>query len=76
MAPAPKQPRLKINVDKPDPTPEVIRRYKRPYRDVVEQHRQLHSLSGLRQLWLKDKKRLAYIVIVLVLLLLWLLGQV
>jgi len=65
--------KIRVEIDREDPPVERIRTYKNYKRFVSEYHR-FHSQRGLSELWYRDKKRLAYVAIIVVLILLWILG--
>jgi len=60
--------KLKININKPDPSKESIQKYKK-YDSVIDTYHKFHSPRGIRELWYKDKRLLALIVTILMLLL-------
>ena len=64
--------KLKININKADPPPEVIRKYKR-FDSLRDNYHKFHSARGLARLWYRDKKLLAFIITLLMLLLIWVL---
>ena len=64
--------KLKININKPDPSPETIRKYKK-YDDMISLYHQLHTTRGLAHLWYRNKSLLALIITLLALLLIWVL---
>jgi len=61
-------PKLKVNINKPDPSKETIQKYKK-YDSVIDTYHKLHSPRGIRELWYKDRRLLALIVTILMLLL-------
>jgi len=66
--------RIKVEIDRKDPPVERIRRYKN-YKKFVSEYHRFHSQHGLSELWYRDKKRLAYVAIIIALILLWLFGS-
>lgn len=66
--------KIKVNIEKPDPDTQTIRKYK-DFNNFVTTYHQLHTQEGLRKMWYRDKKTLAFIVIMICLLLIWVLGE-
>lgn len=63
--------KLKININKSDPSKETIRKYKK-YDSLIDTYHKVHSTHGLRELWYKDKRLLALIVTMVMLFLMML----
>ncbi|UZR94021.1 hypothetical protein [Chondrinema litorale] len=66
--------KIRVEIDRPDPPKEKIRKYKNYNKFQTEYHK-FHSQHGIRELWYRDKKKLAYIAIIVVLVLLWILSE-
>lgn len=66
--------KLKININKQNPPSHVIQKYKEA-NDFMHVYKKLHKPSGIREMFLKDKKKLSMIVVFLMLLLIWVLGD-
>ncbi len=66
--------KIKVNIEKPDPDTNTIRKHKN-FNHFVDTYHQLHTQEGIRKMWYKDKKTLAFIAIIICLLLIWLLGD-
>jgi hypothetical protein len=66
--------KIKVNIDKPDPDTQTIRKHKN-FNTFITTYHQLHTPDGIRKMWYKDRKTLVFIVIVICLLLMWILGE-
>jgi len=66
--------KIKVTIEKPDPDTKTIRKYK-DFNNFVTIYQQLHTQEGIRKMWYKDKKTLAFIAIVVCLILIWLFGE-
>ncbi len=65
--------KIKVNIEKPDPDTQTIRKYKN-FNTFITIYHQLHSPEGISKMWYRDRKTLVFIVIVICLLLIWMLG--
>ena len=63
-----------IKVDKPAPTREQIRQHKN-FAGFVNQFYRLHTPAGFRWMLKNNMKKLVFIIIIAVILLLWFLGE-
>lgn len=66
--------KIKVNIDKEDPSPETIRRYKN-YDNFITSYQKLHTPRGIHELWMKDRVKFSMIVVFIVLFLLYLFGE-
>ena len=66
--------KLKININKKDPPAHIIRKYKNAD-TFMNTYKKLHKPSGIREMLFKDKKTISMIVVFLMLLLMWVLGE-
>lgn len=62
--------KIKVNIDKPEPSDEVIRRHKN-FNSFMHNYQKLHTPRGIGEFFRKDMKTLAFIVVVIMLLLIW-----
>lgn len=65
--------KIKVNIEQPDPDVQTIQKYKNFNRFITTYH-QLHTPEGIRKMWYRDRKTLAFIIVVICLLLIWILG--
>ncbi len=66
--------KIKVNINKPDPSEAVVRKYKN-FDRFVSKYQQFHTPSGIRYLFKHDIKRLVLVVIIILLLLILLLSE-
>ncbi len=66
--------KIKVNINKPDPSPETIRKYK-DYPSFMRTYQELHTPKGIRKMMYRDPVKLSMIVVFLVLILLWVLSE-
>lgn len=66
--------KIKVNINQEDPTPEVIRKYKN-YDNFITSYHKLHTPRGIHELWVKDRVKFSMIVVFIVLLLLYIFGE-
>ena len=66
--------KIKVNINKPDPTPQEIKKYKN-YNTFVSDYQKLHTPNGIYRMWRKDPVKFSMIIVFLVLLLLYVLGE-
>lgn len=68
--------RLKVHINKKDPSQEVINKYKYSS-DFIDKQMKLHTFHGLRRLLFNFRKKEFYIVVLLmIIMLLWILGKI
>ncbi|GAB4188084.1 MAG: hypothetical protein OHK0057_13660 [Thermoflexibacter sp.] len=67
--------KIKVNIEQPDPDTQTIQKYKNFNRFITTYH-QLHTPEGIRKMWYRDRKTLAFIIVVICLLLIWILGGI
>jgi hypothetical protein len=67
--------KLKININKPDPSKERIQKYKNK-NGILDRYQQIHSSKGIAELLRRNKRLFVYITTILILLLLWLLDAI
>lgn len=65
---------IKVNINKPDPSPRTIRKYKN-YSSFLRTYQELHTPSGIAKMMYRDKTKFSMIVVFLVLILLWILSE-
>ena len=66
--------RLKVHINKPDPTTEVIHKYKYGS-DLIKKQMSLHTFHGIRRMLFGPKRKEFYLIAsLLILLLLYMLG--
>lgn len=65
---------IKVNINKPDPSPERIRKHKN-YDNFLTSYQKLHTPRGIHELWTKDRVKFSMIVVFIVLFLLYLFGE-
>ena len=63
-------PKIKVNINKPDPGPETIRKYKN-YNGFLKQYQDLHTPNGIYRMWKKDPVKMSMIIVFLALLLIF-----
>jgi len=63
-----------IKINRPDPRPELIHKYKN-FNRFVDRFYNLHTPSGFRWMLKSNIKKLVLILIIALLLLMWLLGE-
>ena len=66
--------KIRVEIDRKDPPKERIRKFKN-YKHFISDYHKFHSQDGIRELWYKDKKKLAYIAIIVVMILLWIFSE-
>ena len=66
--------KIKLNLDKPDPPAHVIHKHKN-FNNFMDTYQKLHTQKGIRDMWYRDKKTLAWIAILLMLLLIYVLAD-
>jgi len=69
--------KIKVNINKPDPTKEEIRKHK-DFERFSDRFEQYYRQDGIRKMLsgeLKDRRKLIYLIIILLLALLFLLGD-
>ncbi|MGB0521549.1 MAG: hypothetical protein ACPGJS_01250 [Flammeovirgaceae bacterium] len=66
--------KIKVNINKEDSSPETIRKYK-SYDNFITSYQKLHTPRGIHELWTKDRVKFSMIVVFLVLLLLYVFGE-
>jgi len=66
--------KIKVNINKEDPKPETIRKYKN-YDNFLTSYQKLHTPRGIHELWTKDRVKFSMIVVFIVLFLLYLFGE-
>lgn len=66
--------KIKVNINKDDPKPETIRKYKN-YDNFITSYQKLHTPRGIHELWMKDRVKFSMIVVFIVLFLLYLFGE-
>lgn len=66
--------KIKVNINKDDPSPERIRKYK-SYDNFITSYQKLHTPKGIHELWVKDRVKFSMIVVFIVLFLLYLFGE-
>lgn len=60
--------KIKVNINKEPPSRKVIHKYKN-FDNFIDTYHKLHTQKGIREMWYRDKKKLAYIAIIICLLL-------
>ncbi len=66
--------KIKVNINKPDPTPETIRKYKN-YGGFIDDYQQLHTPNGIYRMWRKKPVKFSMIIVFICLLLIFLLSD-
>lgn len=66
--------KIKVNINKEDPSPERIRKYK-SYDNFITSYQKLHTPRGIHELWTKDRVKFSMIVVFIVLFLLYIFGE-
>ncbi|WP_020530841.1 hypothetical protein [Flexithrix dorotheae] len=66
--------KIKVNIDKPDPPKRVIHKHKN-FNNFMDSYHKFHTQDGIREMWYRDKKTLAYIAIAVVFILLMLFSK-
>ena len=66
--------KIKVNINKPDPPKEVIHKYKN-FDNFMDTYQKLHTQEGIRDMWYRDRKKLAFIAVIISLLLIWLFSE-
>ncbi|MBX2843617.1 MAG: hypothetical protein KTR26_17740 [Flammeovirgaceae bacterium] len=66
--------KIKVNIDKPDPPKRVIHKHKN-FNNFMDSYHKFHTQDGIREMWYRDKKTLAYIAIAMAFILLMLFSK-
>ena len=66
--------KIKVNINKPDPSSETIRKYK-DYRGFLRTYQALHTPRGIAKMMYRDKVKLSMVVVFLILILLFALSE-
>ena len=66
--------KIKVNINKEDPKPETIRKYKN-YDNFITSYQKLHTPKGIYELWMKDRVKFSMIVVFIVLIMLYIFGE-
>ncbi|QSE96932.1 hypothetical protein [Fulvivirga lutea] len=66
--------RIKVKIDPDIPSLDVIHSY-RDFNSLMDNYRKYYSTSGIRYMFVYEKKKLVYIVIIIIFLLLLLFGN-
>lgn len=66
--------RIKVAIDRSDPPKERIVQYKN-FNNFMRDYQRFHSHKRHDKLWYRDKKKLAYIAIIVALILIWLFAE-
>ena len=66
--------KLKININKPDPSSESIKKHKN-YDGFLKQYQELHTPNGIYRMWKKDPVKMSMIIVFISLLLIFLLSD-
>jgi hypothetical protein len=63
--------KIKVNINKPDSTPETIKKYKN-YGGFLHDYQQLHTPNGIYKMWRKKPVKFSMIVVFICLFLIYL----
>ncbi|MFT5619431.1 MAG: hypothetical protein ACI85I_002677 [Arenicella sp.] len=66
--------KIKVNINKPDPTPETIRKYKN-YGGFISDYQQLHTPNGIYKMWREKPVKFSMIIVFICLFLIYLLSD-
>lgn len=66
--------RIKVKLNNPLPTRDMIGKYKN-FDSLMDRYKKYYTTSGIRYMFVHEKRKLVYIVIILLMLLLFVLGE-
>lgn len=66
--------KIKVNIEKPDPDTQTIHRHKN-FNQFITTYHEMHTPVGFQKMWQKDRKKVAFIIVVICLILIWLLAD-
>lgn len=66
--------KIKVNINKELSPKRVIQKHKN-FDNFLDTYHKLHTQKGIREMWYRDKKKLAYIAIIICLILILLFGN-
>lgn len=65
---------IKVNINKPDPSPQAIRKHKN-YQSFMQTYQDLHTPRGLARMLYRDRMKISLIVVIAALFLLYLFNE-
>lgn len=66
---------IKVKINPPEPSKETIRRHKN-FESLMDRYKKYYTTSGIRYMFVNERKKLVYIIIILLMLLLFILGEI